>query len=81
MTDFDDGRADDPEQYENRHRPSRRDRLRYDPNYGDYLYDQKKDKEIEKNMKYEEDWYKQVAITCVVIIIICICILSIYYTL
>lgn len=48
MIDFDNGRADDPEQYEAKHKPSRRDRLRNDPAYGDYLHDKKKDEEMEE---------------------------------
>lgn len=48
MTDFDNGRSDDPEQYEAKHLPSRRDRLRNDPDYGDYLYEQEKDGKMEE---------------------------------
>lgn len=47
MTDFDDGRDSYPEQYEAKHRPSRRDRLRNDPDYGDWLYEQEKDRRME----------------------------------
>lgn len=47
MTDFDNGRDSDPEEYELKHRPSRRDRLRNDPDYGDWLLEQRKDKEVE----------------------------------
>lgn len=46
--------CDDPEQYEAKHGPSRRDRLRNDPDYGDWLYEQQKDKEMEKEMDKEE---------------------------
>lgn len=45
--DFDNGRSDDPEQYEAKHRPSRRDRLRSDPDYGDWLHEQREDREME----------------------------------
>ena len=45
MTDFDNGRGDDPEQYEAKHSPSRRDRLRNDPAYGDWLYEQREEME------------------------------------
>ena len=48
MTDFDNGKSDDPEQYELKHGPSRSDRLRNDPDYGDYLYEQRKNKEMEE---------------------------------
>ena len=48
MTDFDDGRDMDPEQYETAHGPSRRDRLRNDPAYGDYLDEQRRDMEMEE---------------------------------
>ena len=47
MTDFDNGRDSDPEQYELKHAPSRRDRLRNDPAYGDWLLE-RKDKEMEE---------------------------------
>ena len=45
--------CDDPEQYEAKHGPSRRDRLRNDPDYGDWLYEQRKDREIEKEIDKE----------------------------
>lgn len=53
MADFDNGRDMDEEQYEAKHGPSRRDRLRNDPDYGDWLYEQRKDKELEKEMGKE----------------------------
>ena len=48
MTDFDNGKANDPEQYEAKHGPSRRDRLRNDPDYADWLCEQEKDRRIEE---------------------------------
>lgn len=52
-TDVDNGRGDDPEQYEARHGLSRRERLQRDPAYGDWLYEQQRDKELEKEMDKE----------------------------
>jgi len=44
------GNCDDSEQAEQRHGLSQRERLARDPNYADWLYEQRKDREIEKEM-------------------------------
>lgn len=46
-------KCDDPEQYEARHGLSRRERLRNDPDYGDYMYEQMRDRELEKEADKE----------------------------
>lgn len=53
MTDFDNGRDSDPEQYEARHGPSRREKLRRDEGYGDWKLEQAKDRELEKEADKE----------------------------
>ena len=51
------GCCDDPEQAEKRHGLSRRERLARDPDYADWLYEQRKDREIEKEMDKESTFH------------------------
>lgn len=45
--------CDDPEMAEARHGLSRREKLARDEGYGDYMYEQEKDRELEKEMEKE----------------------------
>lgn len=40
--------CDDPEQYDARHGLSRREKFARDPDYGDWMYEQARDRELEK---------------------------------
>lgn len=48
MTTCTNGCCTDPEQADMKHGLSRREKLRNDPAYGDYLYEQARDRELEK---------------------------------
>lgn len=53
MTDFDNGRDSDPESYAHAHGLSKRERCIRDPAYGDWLFEQEKDRRIEEEIDAE----------------------------